>query len=197
MIRIGVTGGIGSGKSIVCDIFRIYDIPVFDADIEAKRLNDTSQTIRRQLIHHFGPDIYENDRLNRRRFAELIFSNDQNIKIANSIIHPVVADCFLEWCNSYRECPVVVIDAALLIEAGFNQFVDKVITVYTPEETRIERVMKRDGVSREQVEARMFNQMPEEEKVKHSDYVIYNDSSHSLIEQVSKILDELSFTHSA
>ncbi|MFA6644709.1 MAG: dephospho-CoA kinase, partial [Bacteroidales bacterium] len=94
MIRIGVTGGIGSGKSIVCDIFRIYDIPVFDADIEAKRLNDTSQTIRRQLIHHFGPDIYENDRLNRRRFAELIFSNDQNIKIANSIIHPVVADCF-------------------------------------------------------------------------------------------------------
>lgn len=197
MIRIGVTGGIGSGKSVVCDIFRIYDIPVFDADIEAKRLNDTSQTIRRQLIHHFGPDIYENDRLNRRRFAELIFSNDQNINIANSIIHPVVADCFLEWCNSYRECPVVVIDAALLIEAGFNQFVDKVITVYTPEETRIERVMKRDRVSREQVEARMFNQMPEEEKVKHSDYVIYNDSSHSLIEQVSKILDELSFTHSA
>jgi dephospho-CoA kinase len=197
MIRIGVTGGIGSGKSVVCDIFRIYDIPVFDADIEAKRLNDTSQTIRRQLIHHFGPDIYENDRLNRRRFAELIFSNDQNIKIANSIIHPVVADYFLEWCNSYRECPVVVIDAALLIEAGFNQFVDKVITVYTPEETRIERVMKRDRVSREQVEARMFNQMPEEEKVKHSDYVIYNDSSHSLIEQVSKILDELSFTHSA
>lgn len=197
MIRIGVTGGIGSGKSVVCDIFRIYDIPVFDADIEAKRLNDTSQTIRRQLIHHFGPDIYENDRLNRRRFAELIFSNDQNINIANSIIHPVVADCFLEWCNSYKECPVVVIDAALLIEAGFNQFVDKVITVYTPEETRIERVMKRDRVSREQVEARMFNQMPEEEKVKHSDYVIYNDSSHSLIEQVSKILDELSFTHSA
>ncbi|MDD4777565.1 MAG: dephospho-CoA kinase [Fermentimonas sp.] len=197
MIKIGITGGIGSGKSVVSEIFRLYDIPIFDADKEAKRLNDTSPKIRKQLIYHFGSDIYDNDRLNRRKFADLIFSNEQNVKIANSIIHPEVADCFVEWCNNYKERPFVIIDAALLIEAGFNQFVDKVITVYAPEDIRIERVMKRDHISREQVEARMNNQMSEEEKIRLSDFVIYNDNSRSLIKQVSKVISDLTATASS
>ncbi|MDD2298814.1 MAG: dephospho-CoA kinase [Fermentimonas sp.] len=194
MIKIGVTGGIGSGKSVVCDIFKLHNIPVFDADTEAKKLNDTSPRIRKQLIYHFGSDIYDNDRLIRRKFADLIFSNEQNMKIANSIIHPEVADCFVDWCNNYKDKPFVIIDAALLIEAGFHQFVDKVITVYAPEEIRIERVMKRDHINRDQVEARMNNQMQEEEKIKLSDFVIYNDNCHSLIEQVSRVISKLSAT---
>lgn len=191
MIKIGVTGGIGSGKSVVCDIFHLHNIPVFDADKEAKTLNDTSPNIRSQLIYHFGNDIYENEKLNRRKFAELIFNNDRNLKIANSIIHPEVANSFVEWCNNQKDYDIVIIDAALLIEAGFHQFVDKVITVYAPDEHRIERVMKRDQAKREQVESRMANQMPEKEKIKLSDFVIYNDNHHSLIEQVSKIIDDL------
>lgn len=190
MIKVGITGGIGSGKSMVCDIFRLYDIPIFDADTEAKKLNDTSPSVRNQLIYHFGNDIYENDKLNRKKFAELIFNNERNIKIANSVIHPEVANCFVEWCRN-KNNPIVIIEAALLIEAGFNQFVDKVITVYTPKELRINRVIQRDQISRNQVEARMLNQMPEEEKIKHSDFVIYNDNRHSLIDQVSKIIDNL------
>lgn len=192
MIKIGVTGGIGSGKSIVCDIFRLHNIPIFDADFEAKKLNDTSLEIRNRLIYHFGNEIYDNDRLNKRKFAELIFNNDENIKIANSIIHPKVADCLVEWYNNLKDHSIAVVEAALLIEAGFHKFVDKIITVYAPEELRIERVMKRDNINRSQVESRMFNQMPDTEKIKLSDFVIYNDNQQSLIAQVTKIMDELS-----
>lgn len=194
MIKIGVTGGIGSGKSVVCNLFRLHNIPVFDADTEAKKLNDTSPVIRSQLIYHFGSDIYENERLNRRKFADLIFSNDKNIKIANSIIHPEVANCFVEWYSYLTDHPFVIIDAALLIEAGFHQFVDKVITVYAPEELRIERVMQRDRIDRTHVEARMLNQLPEDEKIKFSDIVIYNDNRQSLIAQVAKTIDNLLIT---
>ena len=192
MIKIGVTGGIGSGKSVVCEIFKLYNIPIFNADTEAKKLNDTSPVIRKQLIHHFGNDIYVDDRLNRRKFADLIFNNESNLKIANSIIHPVVADCFIEWCSKYNNQPFIIIEAALLIEAGFHQLVDKVITVYAQDEVRIERVMKRDSIARDQVEARMLNQMTQEEKIKFSDFVIFNDNKKSLITQISRVIAKLS-----
>ncbi len=192
MIKIGVTGGIGSGKSVVCEIFKLYNIPIFNADTEAKKLNDTSPVIRKQLIHHFGNDIYVDDKLNRRKFADLIFNNERNLKIANSIIHPVVADCFIEWCSKYNNQPFIIIEAALLIEAGFHQLVDKVITVYAQDEVRIERVMKRDSIARDQVEARMLNQMTQEEKIKFSDFVIFNDNKKSLITQISRVIAKLS-----
>lgn len=192
MIKIGVTGGIGSGKSVVCDIFRLHGIPVFDADKEAKNLNDTSPVIREQITRHFGESLYSGSKLNRKKFASLIFHDEEKLTIANSIIHPVLAKYFTEWCLQREDQPLVIIDAALLIEAGFHRFVDSVITVSTPANVRIERVMKRDHTTRREVEARMKNQISEEEKIKLANVVIHNDNRQSLIRQVDDFLQSLS-----
>lgn len=193
MMKIGVTGGIGSGKSVVCTIFRLQGIPVFDADKEAKKLNDTSPFIREQIVYHFGEKLYSDGKLNRNRFASLIFQDKEKLAIANAIIHPVLANNFTEWCRQRNNHPVVVIDAALLFEAGFHRLVEKVITVTAPEEIRLERVMKRDQTGRSEVEARMRNQLSEEEKIAQSDFVIYNDNRQSLIQQVSCFMERGSF----
>ena len=191
MIRIGITGGIGSGKSIICDILRLHDIPVFDADKEAKLLNNSSSIIKEKLIIHFGEDIYIDNKLNRKLLSELIFKNEDNLKIANSIIHPEVANSFIEWCQNISNYNIVAIESAILIEAGFKKYIDKLITVFTPEELRIKRVAHRDNTNVENIKARIKNQISEEEKIKNSDYVIVNDNSQSLIKQVSDILYKL------
>ena len=194
MIKIGVTGGIGSGKSVVCDIFRLHGIPVFDADKEAKALNDTSPAIREQLIRHFGEELYREGKLDRKKLASLIFHDEHNLAIANTIIHPVLAAYFLEWCRQRKNDDYLVIEAAVLIEAGFHRFTDRVLTVCSPGDIRMERVMKRDSTDRRQVELRMKNQLSEDEKIRLSDYVIYNDHHHSLIRQVADILQSLTMS---
>src|SRR5690554_127875 len=190
MIRIGITGGIGSGKSVVCDILRLHNIPIFDADKEAKTLNNSSVIIREQLINHFGKDIYTDNRLNRKLFAELIFNNEDNLIIANSIIHPEVAKSFIKWCQQNSSSNIIAIESAILIEAGFRKHIDKLITIYTPEELRINRVASRDKTSVKNIKARINSQISEEEKVKLSDYTILNDNFHSLILQVSEIIED-------
>ena len=197
MIKIGVTGGIGSGKSVVCDIFRLHGIPVFDADKEAKALNDTSPAIREQLIRHFGEELYREGKLDRKKLASLIFHDEHNLAIANAIIHPVLAAYFLEWCRQRNNEDYLVIEAAVLIEAGFHRFTDRVLTVCSPGDIRMERVMKRDSTDRRQVELRMKNQLPEEEKIRLSDYVIYNDNRHSLIRQVADFLQSLHWSETS
>jgi dephospho-CoA kinase len=192
MITIGVTGGIGSGKSVVCEIFRLQGIPVYDADREAKKLNDTSPVIRAQIIRHFGEELYRDGKLDRKAFASRIFQDEHKLALANAIIHPELANHFLKWRGRQQHQPMVVIDAALLIEAGFNKWVDKVVTVYAPKEVRLQRTIARDRLSADQVEARMSHQLPEEEKIKHSDFIIYNDNRHSLILQVSDLIQKLS-----
>lgn len=192
MIKLGVTGGMGSGKTVVCNIFRVLDIPVFDADIEAKKLNDSSPIIREKLSSHFGKNIYAEGKLNKKKFAEIIFSSEENIKLANSIIHPELAKEYQRWVEERAHLPFTVIDAAVLLEANFQQFVDKVITVHAPKQMRVERSAKRDNVNTEHIESRMSKQMPEEEKIRLSDFVIYNDNQHSLLLQVAKILENLS-----
>ncbi len=192
-VRIGVTGGIGSGKSIVCDLLRLHGIPVFDADLEAKRLNDTSVEVRESLTRHFGEDLYEGDKLDRQRFAELIFNDKRNLEVANSVIHPALAERFNDWCSARNQFSHVAIDAPVLFEAGFDAHVNTVVVVYSPKELRVKRVMERDRVNRKKVEARMRSQLPEEEKLKRADHVICNDGRHSLITQVADLLAELSF----
>lgn len=191
MIRIGITGGMGSGKSVVCELFRLHGVPVFDADKEAKLLNDTSPRIKEELTRHFGSDLYKEGKLDRQKLATLIFHDKQNLALVNSIIHPILADQFIKWSKERDSYPFVVIDAAVLFEAGFEQHVDKVITIYAPEAERIERVTRRDGIRKSQVMARMQHQIPEEEKAKRADHVIYNDGQHSLIQQVANILQIL------
>jgi len=191
MITAGITGGIGSGKSVVSELFRLQGIPVFDADSEAKQLNDTSPIIRKELTALFGKDLYEGGSLNRKQLATLMFADRQKVEAVNAIVHPVLAQHFMDWCLRHQNHPVVMIEAALLFEAGFVRYLDKVITVFAPESIRLERVAQRDHTTREAIEERMKHQMPEEEKVKQSDYVIRNDGSQSLILQTATILDEL------
>ena len=189
---IAITGGIGSGKSVVCEVLRLHDIPVYDADLEAKNLNDTSPVIREKLIEAFGAELYKNDKLDRKKLAQLIFNDEKNLHRVNSIIHPELAKHFEKWTDERIEHPIAAIDAAVLFEAGFQQFVDNTITVFSPVETRIERVVKRDNLTREHILSRINSQMSDEEKIKLSDFVIINDNKHSILEQVSTILKTIS-----
>lgn len=188
MIILGITGGIGSGKSTVCEILRLHHIPVYDADKEAKKLNDTSSVIRKELIAIFGETLYNDNKLNRRQLAAHIFNNKNNLQQVNKIIHTELAKHFKAWTANKKSHPVVAIDAAVLFEAGFQNYVDQTITVTAPREVRMERVMKRDQMSEEQIEARMASQMSEEEKINLSDFTITNDGNHSIIQQIELIL---------
>lgn len=191
MIKIGVTGGIGSGKTIVSEIFKLHGIPIFNADEEAKKLNDSSPIIREQLTLQVADDLYPEDKLDRKKLASIIFHDNEKRAIVNAIIHPVLANRFIEWVNQHAQLPFVVLDAALLIEAGFNRLVDNVIIVQTPKPVRIARVMKRDNSSYDEVEARINSQLSEEEKQKYAHFVISNNDSQSLLVQVSELLSSL------
>lgn len=191
MIRVGLTGGIGSGKSTVSKIFEVLNIPIYIADIESKKLTANSPIIRGKLINLFGEELYEGDKLNKQLLASYIFSDKEKLEATNAIIHPEVDRHFCNWVEENSDKPLVVVEAAILFESGMNRFTDKTIMVYTSKEERIRRVMLRDHTDREKVEERINNQMPDEEKVKRSDFIIYNDGRKSLIEQTLHIIDEL------
>lgn len=191
MIKIGITGGIGSGKSTVSEIFQLCDVPVYIADKESKKLTDTSPIIRKKLIDVFGAKLYEGGKLDKSLLASYIFSDRKKLEIVNSIIHPEVEQSFNEWVLYNSKYTIVAKEAAILFESGFQKLVDRVVMVYTPLEMRIERTMRRDKISREKVLDRIKNQMPDEEKVKLSDFVVVNDGTKSLIEQVLGILKQL------
>ena len=192
MIKVGITGGIGSGKSIVSSLFELNDIPVYNADKETKQLCNTSALIREQLILHFGTEIYVNDNLlNKNKFAEIIFSDSQKLELANSIIHPEVLKHFNNWCLLNSNHTIVALEAAILFESNFHLYLDKIITVYSPLNLRITRVMERDGVDEATVKNRIQNQLPEKEKIRLADYVIMNDDNSSLIEQVQNLIEDI------
>ena len=191
MIKVGITGGIGSGKSVVCELLRVYGYPVYDADDRAKELNNTSPIIRDKLISHFGKDLYPDNKLDKKKLANIIFTNPDNLKIANSIIHPEVAKDFIKWILEREKYAIVFMDAAVLLEAGFNKILDKVITVYAPYTLRLQRASERDKTDIKNIAERAKNQLSEEERIKLSDYVIYNDDTQSLIEQVATFLRTL------
>lgn len=170
---IGLTGGIGSGKTTVARMFEELGVPVYYADDEAKKLNDTSETIKTGLTNLLGNELYKEGKLDRKKLAEIIFSDKKILEKVNQIIHPEVAAHFKEWV-SRQKSPYVLKEAAILFESGSYQFCDAVILVTAPEEERILRVMQRDNVTREQVMARMRNQWPEEQKKALADYIIEN-----------------------
>lgn len=190
MLKIGLTGGIGSGKSIVAEILRIQGIPVYNADDRAKFLNDNAPEIREQLTQHFGEGLYENGKLNRALLAQLLFSNPDNLRIANSIIHPVLAADFEQWATS-QKAPMVVMEAAVLLEANFERMFDKIVMVVAPEALRLRRASIRDNVSQEKIAQRAQHQLSDAEKIKRADYVIHNDNQHSLLVQISNIINRL------
>lgn len=193
MFIIGITGGIGSGKSTVSRLFTLLGIPVYIADIESKKLTATSPVIKIKLIEAFGEDLYNDDVLNKPLLASYIFNDKKKLQIANDIIHPEVKKHFLSWLSIHKSYPVVAHEAAILFESGLNTLMNKVVMVYAPLDIRIDRVTKRDAASRLQIEERINSQMPDEEKAKLSDYVIINDGQHSLISQTLKLLNEIGY----
>ena len=188
---VGLTGGIGSGKSMVSRLLNTMGIPVYVADTESKRLTESSPVIRKKLIEKFGDDIYKERKLNKALLASLIFGNDDHRRYVNSVIHPVVRTDFERWKALQMPAPLVVIEAAILFESGFSDSVDILVTVAAPEDLRIRRVELRDGLPQASIVSRIRSQLPEEEKIRRSDYVIYNDGQQALIPQVEKMLEKV------
>jgi len=191
MTVLGITGGIGSGKSVVSQLLSLNGISVYIADTESKRLVSTSPAIREKLIHLFGEEIYAGGVLNKPLLASYIFNDKKVLETVNAIIHPEVGKDFQQWLQLYNRYDIVAQESAILFESGFNRLVDKVIMVYTPLEIRIRRVMERDNITRDKVLERIQNQMTDEEKAKLSDFVIVNDGTKSLIGEVFNILQQI------
>lgn len=190
MIKIGITGGIGSGKSVVASLFQLLGVPVYIADEESKRLTNQSMTIRRQLIAHYGEAIYTAEGLNKPLLAAKIFQDPAQRRIVNGIIHPEVKHHFEAWA-AQQETPLCAIESAILFESGFDQVVDTHLMVYAPKALRIERATTRDAASREAIQQRIESQMADEEKRELADHLIYNDNQQPLIPQVTALIARL------
>lgn len=191
-IRIGITGGIGSGKSVVSKILSLLNIPIYLSDDEAKRLTATDETIRRELTDLLGDELYQGGILNKQKLANYLFASSENAEKINAIIHPQVKQDFRRWCTRHSSSPFVAMESAILFESGFDSEVDVVVIVYAPQEVRIQRAMMRDAVSRTQIEQRIKRQMDDEAKRAKADYTIINDDKTPLIPQVFRLLFSVS-----
>jgi dephospho-CoA kinase len=191
MIKVAVTGGIGGGKSLVCTVFEKLGIPVFYADRSAKELMDSDKNIKDELISYFGTEIFdENNKLQRGKLADIIFKNKTALLKVNGIVHPVVRKEFDEWAK-IQTTPYVIEEAAIVFESGHAQFFDKIISVTAPLELKIERVMRRDCITREKVLDRLKNQDSDEKKNERADFIIVNDDKKLILPQIINIHNKL------
>ena len=184
---IGLTGGIGTGKTMVAEYFKSLGIPVYIADKEARQLM-TSENIINALSNEFGKEILENGILNREKLAKLVFNDSKKLQKLNSIVHPEVKKHFDAWVESHKDSPFVFKEAAILFESGSYKYCDAIITITCPLETRLKRVMERDKMDRESVFKRIQNQWTDEQRIAKSDYVIHNLSVEATKKQVNEIL---------
>lgn len=191
-IKIGITGGIGSGKSVVSRLLGLMGIPVYISDVETKLLMVSDSVIRQELVALLGEEVYADGVLNKPLLASYLFGNPEHARQINGIVHPRVKDDFRQWTQCRCSSSIVGIESAILIEAGFAGEVDVIVMVYAPEEVRISRAIRRDASSREQIEKRIRSQMSDEEKRGKADYIIVNDGETPLIPQVLHIIDSLS-----
>ena len=182
-LKIGLTGGIGSGKTTVAKIFELLGVPVYYADDASKRLYATNKDLMEALKKHFGEDVYTNEQLNRSKLAAIVFNDATKLDLLNSLVHPLTIKDAEEWMQQ-QTTPYIIKEAALLFEAGSASGLDYIIGVSTPQPLRIKRVMERDGISREEVLSRMQRQMDEESKMLLCDFVIKNDEEEMVIPQV-------------
>ena len=184
--KLGVTGGIGSGKTSVCRVFDVLRVPVFSADRDATETMEKDKTIIGKLNSIAGKDLYVTGSLNRMELARIIFNDKTLLEKVNLLVHPAVFDHFRNWALG-QIAPYVIMEAAILFESGGSKFVDRVATVVAPVEQRIERVIQRNKLSREQVMERMKNQMDDETRIKLSDYVINNSENDMIITAILEI----------
>lgn len=189
-MKLGITGGIGSGKTSVCRVFRVLGIPVFAADYEAKEIIDNDESVKNCINAIAGKDLFRSGGLNRQELASLIFNNNVLLERVNALIHPIVFEKFKKW-ESIQTSPYVIMEAAILFESGAVNLVDRVATVIAPAEERIERVIRRNNLSRDQVIERINSQMDDEERIRKSDYVILNSDTDMIIPSILKIHEDL------
>lgn len=189
-LRVGVTGGIGSGKSSVCKVFNALGIPVFEADEEARKITETDNHVRERLNEIAGTDLYNTGSLNRKLLASLIFNNRDMLQEVNRLIHPVVFKTFNEWAL-LQDAPYVIMEAAILFESGGDKLVDKVVVVTAPDKERIERVTSRSGMSTREVSDRIRNQFTQKEISSRADYVISNGDRDLILPAIIEIHENL------
>ncbi len=192
-MKLGITGGIGSGKTSVCKVFNVLGIPVFSADPEAREIMDNDRIIKREINEIVGKNIYPGGQLNRMELASLIFNNRDLLEKVNSLVHPVVFEHFNCWAEK-QTTPYVIMEAAILFESGASKLVDRIATIVAPVEERISRVTRRNKLNRDQVMERIKNQMTDEERIKMSDYVINNSENNMIIPVILRINEDL-LTH--
>lgn len=185
-LTLGVTGGIGSGKTSVCRVFDVLGVPVFSADREAQEIMKTDNVIIGKINSIARKDLYINGSLNRKELATIIFNDSTLLGKVNSVVHPAVSDRFRKWVLE-QTAPYVIMEAAILFESGASNYVDKIATVIAPVEQRVERVILRNKLSREEVLERMRNQMDDTTRMKLSDFIISNSENDMIIPAILKI----------
>ena len=186
MYKVGLTGGIGSGKSKVAEFLRDREVAIYDSDSRAKELMMSNEALREALIAEFGQECYTADGINRAWLAQRVFNNEAELARLNALVHPAVMRDFAEWAEA-QEGNYVVLESAILLEAGLESHVDVVVAVMAPKELRLERAMLRDGAKREQIEERMRNQMSDEERTDRAKYAIVNIDLEELEEDVEQL----------
>ncbi|MFN4300157.1 MAG: dephospho-CoA kinase [Thermaurantimonas sp.] len=187
---VGLTGGIGSGKTTAAQLFRHLGVPVYIADDEAKRLIDSDPVIRRNIIAHFGTEAYTSSGLNRQYIAQRVFTNPEKLELLNSLTHPAVKEHFKKWIT-LQNALFVIKEAAILFEAGTYRECDLIISIVAPENTRLERIQRRSGLSIEEIKSRIARQWTDKKRLQLSDYVVLNDGKHSLIKQILHIYEDI------
>lgn len=192
MYKVGLTGGIGSGKSTVCAMLRERGVAVYSSDERAKELMNSDSTIKERIIARFGAESFEDGVLNRAYLAQRVFASEEELAALNAIVHPRVMEDFEAWAES-AEGEYVLLESAILFESGFDSKVDMVVAIMAPEELRIERAMQRDGVTKEQVVERMRRQLSDEERCSRSKYAIVNIELEELEEDVEQLHRRLSY----
>jgi dephospho-CoA kinase len=186
MIKVGITGNIGTGKSIVCRIFETLGVPVFHADEEAKFFL-LNEDVRQTLVLKFGKEILTDGIIDRQKLGIIVFDDDEALKFLNSVIHPLVKQSLMYWIKLHNNQHYILQEAAILFESGFNKEFDKIITVVSPPELAIRRVIERDQITRTDVEKRMKHQWDQDKKMELSDFIIFNDEKQMVVPQVLKI----------
>ena len=189
-IIVGLTGGIGSGKSTVAHIFSKLGYAVYDSDTRAKALYSESPELKEAMTLAFGKEVYIQNQINRPYLAKLVFHDSEKLSILNKIVHPFVKKDFSSWVKK-QNSSLIVREAAILIESGAHEDCDKIITVEAPKDVRIHRVVQRDASTKEEVESRISKQLSDEERRRLSDYIIHNDGTTSIIYQVQEIVADI------
>ena len=192
MTKVGLTGGIGSGKTTVSNFLLNYGIPVYNSDSQGKILMNTNLELKNDIVSIFGESVYDNGILNTNLLSSIVFNDPKKIEKLNNLVHPKVSEDFNQWIEKNNNKPIIVKEAAILIESGAYLNMDKIILIVSDKSTRINRVSKRDDSDLESIEKRINLQLTDDEKIKYADYIIKNNSSLEYLKlEVIKVLNKI------